>query len=492
MKKNLFVIFAVLFTLTFTLTASAQSDLKIKMNTRMDFPGMPTGMKNPQTGEEIGKMPPTTVLIKGPRMLTERRQEIGTKSPIISTLRQCDLGRDLSYNSRSKKYTATYFDAGPKQAVKNKPVEKESGGGTVVFSIAYTDTGERQQILGYTARHVKSVMTTAPSPDACNKKAMRMETDAWHIDLPAFSCPMFSPPEPPRAEGEQGCSDKMIFKVVGNPDNGFAVKETMTIFLDGGSSMKMIKEATEISKTELDAQLFDIPPGYTEDTKMRGGNPQNSNTQNDTYSPPPAAPDSTLTPPASMPAGAVNSDLLAPKRKGVIRIGIAMPSIKIPDKDDATGPMELSAAVRDSLVESLKTETVEAVRLSTDATESEAKQKECDYIFYANVTQKRGGGGMFGKMLVMGALTVAGSMVPGVGGMIAGTVGSIAMSQTMGKMSKAKDEFTLDYRVVDAAGALLSQAVTKAKTKADGEDVLTPQLKLASATVLTEINKKRS
>ena len=44
----------------------------------------------------------------------------------------------------------------------------------------------------------------------------------------------------------------------------------------------------------------------------------------------------------------------------------------------------------------------------------------------------------------------------------------------------------------NAAGAVLSQAVTKAKTKADGEDVLAPQLKQASATVLGEINKKRS
>jgi hypothetical protein len=462
------------------------------MNTRMDFPGMPTGMKNPKTGEEMGKLPPTTVLIKGPRMLTEIRQDSGTKNTIISKLRQCDLGRDLSYNNMSKKYTATSFDSGPKQAVKNKTVEKESGGGTVVFTIAYTDTGERQQILGYTARHVKSVMTTTPSPDACNKKAMRMETDAWHIDLPAFSCPTISPPEPPRAQGEQGCSDKMVFKVVGNPDSGFAVKETMTIFFDGGSSMKMIKEATEISKTELDAQLFDVPPGYTEDTRSRGGTTQNKSTQNDTYSPPPAAPDAAFTPPASMPAGAANSDLLAPKRKGVIRIGIAKPSIKIPDKDDPSGPTQLSAAVRDSLVESLKTETVEAVRLSTDAPESEAKQKECDYIFYTTVTQKHGGGGMFGKILAIGALTVAPSIVPGAGGMVAGTVGSIAMSQTLGKMSKAKDEFTLDYRVVETAGALLSQAVTKAKTKADGEDVLTPQLKQASATILGEINKKRS
>lgn len=82
-------------------------------------------------------------------------------------------------------------------------------------------------------------------------------------------------------------------------------------------------------------------------------------------------------------------------------------------------------------------------------------------------------------------------MVPGVGGMIASTVAGQVMGQTMGKAAKAKDEFTLDYKVTDLSNAVLSQALTKAKTKEDGEDVLTPQINQASTTVLGEINKKR-
>ncbi len=483
---------------TLALTAIAQADIKIIKNTRMEIPGMPAGMKNPQTGEimDFGKMPPKTILIKGQRMLTETRMEqkgpTGSMKTIISQLKQCDLGRDLSYTNKSKKYTAAYFNTGPKPAAKAKQPGKANVGGTVTFTMSYTDTGERQQILGYPARRVKSVMTTTPSADACEKRSMKIETDAWLIDLPKFSCPMFSPPaEAPGISGEGGCNDKIIYNIVGKPDNGFAVKETMTITMAGSPPMTMTSEVTEIAKTELDAQLFEVPPGYTE-SKESGS--ENAQIQNESYSEQSAPANGGHTPAPSFPTQptVLTPEVIGPKKNGVIRIGIAKPVIKMPgDKDDHTAPMQLSAAVRDSLVDALKAEKVEAVRLSTDTPESEAKQKECDYIFYANVTQKRGGGGMFGKMLVMGAISVAGAMVPGVGGMIAGTVSSVVMSQTMGKTAKAKDEFTLDYKVVDTAGAVLSQAVTKAKTKEDGEDVLTPQLKQASSVVLGEINKKR-
>ncbi len=511
MMKALLSILTILLALNFT--ASAQTDIRIKKTSRMDIPNMPGGMKNPQTGEmmDFGKMPPTTVLVRGSRMLTETRPENQGTKIIMSTLRQCDLGRELSYTNKSKKYTASYFSTGQKQFGKGRPIDMSGGGGgTVTFTMAYTDTGERQQMLGYTARRVKSVMTTAPSADACDKRSMKLETDGWYIDLPTYSCPTFSMPEMPSAEGGRSCSDKMVFKVAGKPDNGFAIKETMTISTDGGQPIKLSSEATEITKTELDAQLFEVPPGYTEDTESAGKNGQGKNAGNDMYAAPPApvkiaktskekkdskadnAVKTESVPMAQFPAEltASNTAPLGAKRKGVIRIGIAKPFIKMPDsKDDKTAPLQLSAAVRDALVESFKGETVEAVRLSTETPESEAKQMDCDYIFYANVTQKRGGSS-FGKMFAMEALNIGLSMIPGVG-FIAGTVGSVIIQQTMGKSAKAKDEFTFDYKVTDTAGAMLSQAVTKAKTKKDGEDVLNPQLKQASTTVLAEINKKR-
>jgi hypothetical protein len=38
-------------------------------------------------------------------------------------------------------------------------------------------------MFGYTARRIKTVMATEPSPDACGQDRTRMETDGWYIDL---------------------------------------------------------------------------------------------------------------------------------------------------------------------------------------------------------------------------------------------------------------------------------------------------------------------
>ena len=65
------------------------------------------------------------------------------------------------------------------------------------------------------------------------------------------------------------------------------------------------------------------------------------------------------------------------------------------------------------------------------------------------------------------------------------------MAKTMGNTAKAKDEFTLDYRVTLMDKSVFSQAVTKSKAQKDGEDALTPQIKQATANVLSEIAKKK-
>ena len=52
---------------------------------------------------------------------------------------------------------------------------------------------------------------------------------------------------------------------------------------------------------------------------------------------------------------------------------------------------------------------------------------------------------------------------------------------------KAKDEITLDFRLVPAAGGPTPKAADtlKAKAKHDGEDVLTPLVERAAAAVLS-------
>jgi hypothetical protein len=45
------------------------------------------------------------------------------------------------------------------------------------------DTGERQDMSGYKARHVRTSMAMESSPDACNQSHMKMEVDGWYADL---------------------------------------------------------------------------------------------------------------------------------------------------------------------------------------------------------------------------------------------------------------------------------------------------------------------
>jgi hypothetical protein len=74
--------------------------------------------------------------------------------------------------------------------------------------------------------------------------------------------------------------------------------------------------------------------------------------------------------------------------------------------------------------------------------------------------------------------------------MIASTVASQVMGQTMGKNAKAKDEFALDYQVVGMDKNVISKASTRNKTEKDGEDILTPQIHQASKAVLGTLATK--
>lgn len=469
----------------------AQTELTIKKKSSMKIPGMPAmpqmpaGMPNPMESMENRK---STVYIKGPRM----RTEINAPSPdgkgpmIFTTIVQCDKQRRVVFTNKKKKYFLESTTALTSASVKNS-----SKGGFVTVSGSVTDTGERAKLFGYDARHLKESITFTPSKNACLKETMQIETEGWYADIPEFSCPLKR--EPREFQMDKNCFDAVDFQMKGGI-TGIPLKEVKKITRQG-MTMVLEEEAVEILKTPIADSLFEPPTNYkaantlkeVEDDSADDSTGQTTETEFDLSSPSikPA-------PNFALPAAGIEKPTLTDRKTGIIRIGIAKPKVITPDsKKDPEAGADIAKAVTNSLIESLKTENVEAIQLETDFPENEAKEKGCDYIFYANVTQKRGGGGMFGKMILMGAVTMAGAMVPGVGGIIASTVASQVMGRTMGKNAKAKDEFTFDYKVSGLDKTLLSQAVTKSKTDKDGEDVLSPQILQASKIVLGEIAKKK-
>lgn len=176
-----------------------------------------------------------------------------------------------------------------------------------------------------------------------------------------------------------------------------------------------------------------------------------------------------------------------PKKPGVLRIGIANPGADM-GKDFTMEDTPM--AIRNTLSVALTEEKVETIFLESALPDKEAKQKECDYIFYSKVTRKKGGGGMFGSMLPMLGV-VGASMIPGVGGIIGSVAASTIMTAaTISGGFKSKDEVGFEYSFTAVNGtSIIPNTVSKIKAKKDGEDVLTPQIRQAATAVFEKLPK---
>src|SRR5213079_2095914 len=137
-------------------------------------------------------------------------------------------------------------------------------GGLVTMTVNTSDTGERKQMFGFTARHLKRTTMSQSSPDACAQQQMKIETDGWYINLEyGLSCPAQRPPQRP-GMASAGCRDRYQYKHNGPSNHGYPLIETTTMFgADGSATFSMTKEVIELSRQTLDAALFDVPAGYT-------------------------------------------------------------------------------------------------------------------------------------------------------------------------------------------------------------------------------------
>jgi hypothetical protein len=371
-----------------------------------------------------------TIYVKGSRQRSETSGMMGMGAD-VATIEQCDLRRNVMVNDNKKLYFIEPFASGNDVEASASMTgklgnSKTTRGGTVTTTFAITDTGERKQMFGLTARHIKSTMTTQSSADACDKVDTKMETDGWYVDLPQFSCP-WQPASTSMqgGAGRGGCQDRAVMKQTGTGKIGFPLQLTQTL---GDSGMTQTIETIELTSAPLDAALFDVPKGYqlaanSQDLygkpdigaimrARKNGDEDSSTSKTNDYL----------------------SQRTAPSKKpGTIRIGILMPSNKT---SESVSPDNLQSY----LISKLTGGNVEAVALSS---ESAAKSLECDYVLSTDVTrlkQSAAGkvGGMFGK--------VTGTDTSGI----------------------QKFEAQIDYRLTTADGAGAAQ--NKAVQKADGAE----------------------
>lgn len=329
----------------------------------------------------------STVYIKGAR---ERREMSYGGRTGSATITQCDqkrivtvMGDQCMVMSMAGGETACPTAPGMRDITRGmaggEPAAAPRKGGVITITRTSTDTGERQDMFGYKARHIKSSMIMESSPDACNQSHMKMEVDGWYADLSAnFSCAS----EDYRAMAcggpgaKPGCMDRVVVKGSGSATElGFPMKQTTTMTSEH-RTFTMSTEVVAVSNTTLEAPLFEMPPGcrVMDMSAMAGAA---SNAAPTASAPDPAAhPGAAPAPPASAPPAPASVPV---KAAGAIRIGV----VKI---KDMTGQSLPTDNLRLNLISELERNKLEVVPLDAQSphadVENEARTKQCDYIVY--------------------------------------------------------------------------------------------------------------
>jgi hypothetical protein len=259
-----------------------------------------------------------------------------------------------------------------------------------------------------------------------------------------------------------------------------------------------VTEVVELSQTTLDASLFEIPADYREVknmSEMYSATSMNYNSNSSSQGSNPSTSSATIANIKNQAQPNNNApSTVGAKKAGVIRIGLT--SVKVSAVGEHLTAADLAAAIQNTLGEYLKGTNIEVVQLESklsSAVESEARQKECDYILYANVSHKKGGGGfgMLSSMVAQGVSSVGygtGSRVGSVVGQVAAQ--SIITASTMSANVKSKDEITLEVKMNAPGGSaavLTKQA--KAKAKSDGEDIITPVVEQIAQAIFNTVAK---
>jgi hypothetical protein len=346
-------------------TQRAQADIKITYKDTM-----PGGMQME-----------STTMIKGVRERSEQHTGFGIDTVTIT---QCDLRRTIQLSDKTRKYIITPMDDGeasPSGATQPRPSPTASEpsrlGGVITSVTTAIDTGERKEMFGFTARHVKTSVRMESSPDACSPLNMHMEQDGWYIDLNfGLNCELGRPAiMKPTARG--GCRDRFQTKHIGSGRTGFPLIET-TIGFDQNDQeqYRITKEVADLSRQPLDASLFDIPAGYAEakDSQELMGTPDMGAMMGQGM----GRNRPTQAPPSQEMPGVVPES----KQAGTIRVGV----VQINNKTDHSVSTE---SLRERLIGGIQGSNIEAVPLnatSSGEADAEAKAKHCDFVLYTDIS----------------------------------------------------------------------------------------------------------
>lgn len=337
-----------------------------------------------------------TTMIKGSRQREETNMAMGQSQINIT---QCDLKRTIQINDSARKYLITSMATEEGDTSGAGHAQGAAGsaqrGGVVTMTINTIDTGERKEMFGFTARHLKRTTMMESGPGACSQNKMKIENDGWYINLEyGLACESASRGAQMGPTSAQGCRDRYQYRRTGPVTLGFPLIETTTMYgEDGRANFTMMKEVIEISRQSLDAALFEIPAGYTQAASQQEmyGAPSTDQVlaqarEQSGQSPTPAG-NQTANSPATMNA---------PARA---KVGV----VEFNNKAKASVSTD---SLRQQLIAVLSGNGIDAVALNaSSASEAalEAKAKGCTYILYTDISTLKAAsagkklGGFLGK-----------------------------------------------------------------------------------------------
>lgn len=380
-----------------------------------------------------GQSTQSTTMIKGARERSETSINAGTYSMHAVNITQCDMRRTIQINDSARKYLITPMDSGSSggndsSTIGAPPATAARQGGVVTTTVNTVDTGERKEMFGFTARHLRRTTIMDSSPDACNPGQMKIETDGWYINLEyGLSCPANRPPQTGRPSAAGGCRDRYVYKTTGPANLGYPLQETTTMYGANGASMySMTREVVDLSRQTLDAALFDIPAGYTE-----------ARSQEEMY----AAPSMAETETAKRQQGQQGNESQMPTTANrntneKIRVGVV-------EFNNKTKTSVATDSLRDQLIASLASKGVDAIALNASSANeavTEARAKQCAYILYTDIATLK---------------------APSTGKKIGGLLGRATGA---GPSDSGKAEVRLDFRLV-ATGSSSPTAQSSASSK---------------------------
>jgi hypothetical protein len=316
--------------------------------------------------------------------------------PGLTMITQCDQKRTFQIHDGTKRYMVTPIADPPPAAIApsepsapdtaaptptsakgiRNPLAKPKGG-VITQTTTLTDTGERKQLFGLDARHIKTVVTRQPDATACETKAAMVETDGWYADLPEHaSCASLPVPEPPAAAAPPACVDRVVTQESGEAKLGFALSTIITTTVADAKNKDKDKDVTTMSMeiadlavTSLDKALFDLPAGYVEvkdypsllPSLAAGGSVGD----------------------AVFGSLASGTNTVAPKKSGVVRIGIATPTNRSgQEMPDLRLVGSLLAGFTKAPFEALPLSGTTAADLDRDCV-----AKACDYVLVSDIAE---------------------------------------------------------------------------------------------------------